>query len=55
MAYDTNWAAFGPNSLIREKRKKKKKRWVENQRIGYKKKKKKISCYMTLITTRARH
>jgi hypothetical protein len=25
MAYD-NWAAFGPNSLIREKRKKKKKR-----------------------------
>jgi len=39
MAHDTNWAAFGPNGLIREK----------------KKRKKKLSCYMTLITTSTRH
>lgn len=42
MAHVTNWATFGPNGLIREERKKKKKeRWVENQRIGYEKKRKK--------------
>jgi len=35
MAHDTNWAAFGPNGLIKEK--------------------KKLNCYMTLITTSTRH
>jgi hypothetical protein len=41
MAHDTNCAAFGPSGLIREERKKKKKeRWGENQRIGYEKKNK---------------
>jgi len=29
MAHDTNWAAFGPNSLIKEERKKKKRDGVK--------------------------
>jgi hypothetical protein len=43
MAYD-NWAAFGPNSLIREKRKKKKREmgWKSKDRIQEKKEKNKL-------------